>query len=234
MERTKKIQLPLIIAALSSFMQSCQSTAPQVQCHTRTFGITSGYEAKTFSISTPGKPHTLESKQYEEYARQALLFKGMKLSSNPNKSDLNITIEYGISAPREITNTHEVPIFGQTGISSISSNGAAVRSYGGYQYNQTSIVTPTYGVTNMVTVAQQETVFDRFLKIKANRHGEATPRWNVEVFSTGASGDMNYVLPYMFVAATEAMPNPSGMSDQFTINQSAVRKRIYSHQNGRQ
>jgi hypothetical protein len=226
-KKIKQLLLLTAIVTLSLLFGACQSAIPRVQCNTRTFGTTLGYESKGFTISTVNRGNSLESKQYEEYARQALTFKGMNPVRNSSKADLNISIEYGVSGPREVTSTRAVPVFGQTGISSISTNGTATQSYGGLNYNQTSTVIPTYGITNIATVTQHDTVFDRALRLSANRYGESTPQWVVEVFSTGPSADMNQVAPYMFVAASEAIPNPSGRSEDFIILESAVYKRIF-------
>lgn len=137
-------------------------------------------------------------------------------------------MDYGISTPRQQLSSRIVPIFGQTGVSSVSTYGTATPTYGGgYAYNGTSTAMPTFGVTGGVPVVDTSVVYDRVLKLTAKRPGSVNPEWTIDVASSGGSGDLNIALPYMLIAATESLTNSSGTSDNFTVLLTAVEKRIY-------
>ena len=73
-------------------------------------------------------------------------------------------------------------------------------------YSGTTTYTPTYGVTGSTTHIGTNTVFTRFLFLDAYdvatylKEKKMNQVWKTNVVSTGSSGDLRLVVPYMVAA----------------------------------
>lgn len=204
------MRLVLLALALTSLLTGCQ-TPSGVECSTRTFGSTAGYQNKSFYIVMPRSGNALENQQYAMYAQNALANRGLTPAKSVDKADWEISMNYGISAPRQEIQSRVIPVIGQTGYSSI--------------YPSAGVVTPAYGIIGATTAVRSDSLYDRSLTLTAKKIGTSQIDWSIDVASTGNTGDLNMILPYMLVAASEALKNPSGTSDSFNVLQSAIEKR---------
>lgn len=216
--------LALVLAVFCS--AACQSGL-SVDASVRLFGSSGAYKGQTFHVTSQESGNNLEAAQYREYATKALAHKGMVPSSKKG-AEVEVRMAYSISGPRKEVVTSPVPIFGVTGVSAINTSGALAPTLNGaVSYNSTSTVTPSYGITGYTTAVRTDVWFDRYLKLEGKSATTGKNLWSIEVNSTGSSGDLNIALPFMLVAASEALDKAPGTSQNFTVFESAVSKRIF-------
>lgn len=186
---------------------------------------------KTFYIESGDNnipSNDVEFREYASYVAKALESVGAKEINDKKKADMCILITYGIS-DESYTETVPVPIWGQTGISSISTtsntSGSAYGSasrignsvygsvLGNSSTNTTTIVNPSYGITGFSRVDRKVTVFRRVLNIYAYNNtqtNETTMLWKTNIISDGSSSDLREVLPVMAFCSIEYLGKSSG------------------------
>ena len=153
----------------------------------------------------------LKGLEFNEYARlihAGLEERGFINVNDIRKSDIAIFVDFGISDPSSYTTTTSIPQWGQTGVSSSYTSGT-FNSYGGYgNFSGTTSYLPSYGVTGYMPITTRHTEYTRFLKLSAvntsswKKDGSSVEElWKTNVVSTGSSGSLREVMPYMVAAA---------------------------------
>ena len=149
-------------------------------------------------------------------------------------------MNYGIT-DQSYNEVVPVPIWGQTGISSITTNsqttGSAYGSasvYGSSAYGYasgnrntttTTRVNPTYGITGVANVNRHVSSYNRVINIYAydNKSASHDMVWKTNLVSDGTSSDFRAVAPYMFYSAW-------GRFGKNYNDKSTVRERDYMFQ----
>jgi len=147
---------------------------------------------------------------------RAMVANGLTMAAPGEKPDVAVFVEYGIGSPRTITSVISIPVWGQTGVASATTTATAT-SYGATTNVQaTTTYTPTYGVVGQNNVPVSQTIFDRFITIRAYdvaayaKTQQMHELWQMQVRSSGVSGDLRYVLPYMLRAAQPYLGRSTG------------------------
>lgn len=169
--------------------------------------------------------NNLQYIEFSNYLRKTLNQKGYSETQNSDEADLVIFFKYGISDPETFQRTLSVPTWGQTGVSSTNTTGNVyVNPYGNnINYNQKTTSTPTYGVTGYRSVNQTVTQYLRFLTITVydfnayKENGNEKIVWNTIITSSGSSGDLRRVFPYLVVAGQYYYGQSSGERKEITI-----------------
>jgi hypothetical protein len=140
------------------------------------------YTVKVSSISNPDKPKqsfflfsadkeiTEDDLQFQEFSsqiRRALIHQGFIETDDKKSADTAIAVSYGIGDPKEHQYTYALPVWGKTGYSSAYSFGSVTAYNNSAQYQDTTVYTPTYGVTGYTTQLGTDVTYFRFLKIEA-------------------------------------------------------------------
>ncbi len=163
--------------------------------------------------------YDLQFYEYAEYVDRILKKNGYIKVDTFLKSDFIIYLDYGISKPKSKTYLSETPIYGKTGISSISTFGTS-NSYINVNHNNinmntlsdsTSFVNYNYGVIGYKTTKQQYTNYDRYIILWAKNRARFFPSklrknsllWKMTITSTGSSGDLRKVFPIMIAASKD-------------------------------
>lgn len=148
----------------------------------------------------------LQFQEYAAYVEKVLSVKGFVKAATFKDADVAIFLAYAIGDPKTYQYTYSLPTWGQTGVSSSNTYGT-VSSYGGMAtYSGTTTYTPTYGVTGSTTHVGTDTVYSRFLLLDAYdvptyiKEKKMAEVWKTSVVSTGSSGDLRLVVPYMVTA----------------------------------
>lgn len=134
------------------------------------------------------------------------------------ESDVVITFNYSISDGAQ--QLVSVPTFGQTGVKSSNTTGT-VNTYGNSaNVSATTTYQPTYGVTG--TTTRTQTVFTRRLKLMMfdSKTAESTKPvaiYEADVSSTGTTGQLAGMVPYMIKALFKQFPGKSGVMRRETI-----------------
>lgn len=145
----------------------------------------------------------LQFQEFAAYVEKVLSEKGFVKAATFQDADVAIFLAYAIGDPQTYQYTYSIPTWGQTGVSSSNTYGT-VSSYG--TYSGTTTYTPTYGVTGATTHVGTDTVYSRFLFLDAYdaptymKEKKMTQVWKTSVVSTGSSGDLRLVVPYMVAA----------------------------------
>ncbi len=157
---------------------------------------------QTVSITAPAKKDSLETRQYVSVVTEHLRKYGW-IPVESGKQSLSAQFDYSISAPRIVTGT--APIIGQTGGGTTYYRG----NFYGNTYSSTSVTVPNYGVVGYRPVSG--TVYDRLFTLKiTDSSGQAV--LDGKANSTGASGDLNEILPEMIKSFFQDFPGRSGVT----------------------
>jgi hypothetical protein len=166
--------------------------------------------------------------QFLEYAaivERALLQRGgFHHADSFEKADVAVFLVYGIGEPKEHVFSYNLPVYGQTGVSSAATYGNAYGSayrlgntaYGSAKYSETTYYTPTYGITGYSTHVGTLVTYTRHIFLEAvdlsayHKQNKIVQLWKTEVVSTGGYGDLRRVFPVMVAAA----------EDYFSVNTS--------------
>lgn len=200
---------------------------------------------KTFYIESGDKnvsSSDVEFREYANYVATSLKLQGAKETNDKKNADMCILLNYGISN-ESYTETVPIPIWGQTGISSInttstttssaygSASGSATKignsvygqssgsAYGNSTTNTTTRVNPNYGITGYTSVDRRVSMYCRVLNIYGydnKQTSSATMLWKTNLSSCGKSSNFRNVLPYMAYAAWGNMGKSSSGNEENT------------------
>jgi len=182
------------------------------------YGDDSRLERKTYVLASGDSTlneNSLQFIEFSNYIRKILHNKGYIETTNSNNADLVIFFRYGISDPQTFQETYSIPVYGQTGISSMKTTsyttGSAYGSaygygntvygsaYGSSYKNSVTNVTPTYGVTGYRQETNTYVSYFRYLTLNAYDMKYSKPKmeWSIALTSSGSSDDLRRVIPYM-------------------------------------
>jgi hypothetical protein len=151
--------------------------------------------------------NSLEWREYTAYLHTALAERGFKRVPPDVVPDMAILVWYGISEPQQEHYSYSVPIFGQTGVSSSTTYGTLSTFGTTSTYSGTTTYTPTYGVVGATTHTGTHTIYTRGLDLVAMdlahylETGEPRAIWQTTLMSTGSSGDLRRIFPFLVAAA---------------------------------
>lgn len=172
----------------------------------------------------------LQFQEFAAYVEKILAERGFVKAASFQDAAVAIFLAYAIGDPQTYQYTYTLPTWGQTGVSSSYTHGT-ISSYGGMAtYSGTTTYTPTYGITGSTTHVGRGTEYSRFLSldaydvqtyVKENRMAQV---WKTSVVSTGSSGDLRYVVPYMVTAMKPYLGTNTGrqIKVELPANDSAV------------
>lgn len=149
----------------------------------------------------------LQYREFAAYVDRAMAYRGFTKVIDPKAADIAVVLQYGIGDARTVVRTYNLPIFGQTGVSSSRTTGSLSPGYGGSaNYNATTYNTPTYGITGTMQRQVEETTYSRFMMLSAydwqefGRTQKESQVWKISVNSVGPSGDLRMIFPLMLGA----------------------------------
>lgn len=201
---------------------------------------------KTFYIESGDKnvsSNDVEFQEYANYVATSLKLQGAIETQDKINADMCILVNYGISN-ESYTETVPIPIWGQTGISSISTTstttgsaygnayGSATRVgnsvygqsngsvYGNSTTNTMTSVNPSYGVTGFANVERRVSLYNRILNIYGydnKQISSPTMLWKTNLSSSGNSSNFRNVLPYMAFAAWGNMGKNNNVNEYDTF-----------------
>jgi hypothetical protein len=193
---------------------------------------------KTFYIESEDNKvssNDVEFKEYANYIAKSLRVDGAIETNNKKNADMCILVTYGIT-DESYVEAVPFPIWGQTGISSISTMSNTVGTeygsarkignsvYGSAQGNSstntTTRVNPSYGITGYSSVDRRVTQFRRVLNIYAydnTQIDKPTMLWKTNMISDGYSSELRNVIPIMAFCAIGYMGNSSGETKNYYV-----------------
>jgi len=225
-----KLNVVVITLALTmAVLSGCVATSPKLIASIDSIGDAKEYKTYILLPSNKGiKEDDLQFKEYAVYVNRALSKKGFILAESFQKADMAIFLGYGIGDPNTHQYTYSVPTWGQTGVSSSTTNTnsrayGSLNTYGNYgtysgntNTNSTTTYTPTYGVTGSTTHLGSYITYTRYIILNAvdlNEYKKSkrdVQLWKTTVQSTGGSGDLRSVFPIIVAASNDYIATNTG------------------------
>jgi hypothetical protein len=227
------------------------SNTPQYVTSVNSFG---NYNliGKTFYIESGDNSVSSNDVEFREYAghvTESLRLSGATETNDKKNADLCILVNYGISDESYVA-TIPIPVWGQTGISSIrttsqttgSAYGSAYGSgntvygsaqasaYGNSTTNTTTNVTPSYGITGYTSVDRKISQFRRVLNIYAydnKQPSNPTMLWKTNLVSDGSSSDLRKIVPIMAYCAWGRMGKSNGEWEKLSVYENSYHFKMY-------
>jgi len=214
--RLKDILLALLFAT-TALMSGCATT--KFVANVDSLAQVDAAAKKRYILLPGGKGVEADDLQFQEFAayvEKVFSEKGFVKATTFQDADIVVFMSYAIGDPQTYQYTYSVPTWGQTGVSSSSTYGTVSSYANTTTYSGTTTYTPTYGVTGSTTHVETNTVYSRFLFLDAYdvptymRENKMKQVWKTGVLSTGASGDLRLVVPYMVVAMKPYLGTSTG------------------------
>lgn len=186
---------------------------------------------KTFYVESSNNSVTNsdpEFRQYAAYISESLILRDAILTENKSDADLCILMDYAIADESYVANV-PIPIWGQNGISYITTNsstsgyviGSAYRNndfiygsaYGRANTNTTTNVNHSYGITGIYNAQKKVNKFRRVLNVYAydnKKRDSQTMLWKVNLHSDGSRNDLSYIIPFMAYSFMTTIGQSSG------------------------
>lgn len=201
-----------LIALLAALVLGGCAPAPHVSTEVTTFhNLVDVPRGKTF-VMLPGKDQegSLEWRTYANLVAGRLERLGLVRTHELTKeTDLAVYVRYAIDSGR--TSVSSAPVFGQTG-------GGTTATTTGYigrtPISGSTYTAPTFGVTGYVPV--ESTTFTRGVKItiydvkRSLDDGKAAAVYEATGISSGATGNLNLIMPYILDGMMEGWPGVPG------------------------
>lgn len=184
---------------------------------------------KTKYILVPGNKDCsrsdLQYMEFESYTDRALQDLGFFKASDNDQAEVLIILSYGITDPLVYNYTYEVPIYGQTGISSSHTSGNVYSFSNGASYSANTSYTPSYGVIGSKTCIGTGVSYKRYLSLIGmdvdhyKLTNEVKDLWHTDISSVGESGDLRKVFPILLGAAKEHIASNTGQKIIITLSE---------------
>lgn len=208
--------------SITMLLMSLGCVGPRFDTQSVRFYQTFPETGKSFFVY-PLQTENLNSPEFFHYAgiiAENLEEKGYRLAGKDKIADYLVVLGYGIDGGRE--KLYSVPIFGQTGGGSTyhagnftgsgSNNSGNSYNYGG-TYSGYSFKAPTFGVvgasTGSRTIYKRE-LYLNILEIKPSQEKKFNSIYTGRVTSSGSSGEISEVVPYMVKAMFKDFDAASG------------------------
>jgi len=204
----------LLSAILLISLYSCGTTydLPKsilYETHVNSFG-NYNLDGSTYYVrpsDTNLSPDDLEFQSYAKLLENTLLLSGAKRVMTLADADMVVEMGYDI-ADSSYDTTEAVPIYGKTGISSVTTDTKVEKSIDGSEKKTTTThYDHDYGVTGYANVNRHITSYDRSINIFAydNRSEGHKMIWKTILSSNGAGSNFRRVASYMLFSAWDRM-----------------------------
>jgi hypothetical protein len=170
--------------------------------------------AKIFVVENPMTDNALLEAEVAHYVGRILREQGFDVVQYADDADVLVFTLYGIGAPREVSSINPVYVPEKT---------TAIKSATGMTVG--SATSPA----SVAYIPGSRTVHDRWLVIGAydyrtlSEDEEVVEIWRGETTSSGSSGDLRYVLPYLLVPALEHFGRNTGKAVKATVRSGDAR-----------
>lgn len=221
-----KLFILITSISLSLFLAGCSGK----NCRVEVDSIGNLSNQTTYIIIPANKEieslNDLQFLEYSKYIDKVLEKKGLKKVDDLRNANIGIFLYYGISNPYKSEYERNIPIYGQTGISSSTTNGTINTSginniYGNYtnlnsKINTQTTYTPTYGITGYSAIREIDINYLRYIRLEAIdlpnfiKDKKAEILWKTQITSFGSTNDLREVFPIMIVASENYIGTNTG------------------------
>ncbi len=221
----EKITILLIFLLIS-----CQSTQYIVKVNSVSADneLVQKYNNCVLLSSSKKDTKSILHNRYKTVIKRMLQDSGINITDNATKANCEILFDYGISKPQTINMTTVVPTYGVTGISSSTTTGNVFMQNNGFgnyygAYSSQTNYNPQYGITGYTPTNITKIVYIRYLYVDARKKSKGKEvgdqLWNVVITSTGTSGDLNILMPYMSYIFANKIKSNSNNIEEYSISE---------------
>ena len=210
------------------FLVGCVPPKTRYQSSVDAISAPDNIQRNKYVMMSAVKGVTVDDLQFQEYGRyleKALAQRGFIKVEAIQDAELVIFVDYGIGEPKEHHYSYEVPTWGQTGVSGSYTSGN-INTFGGSStFSGVTTYTPTYGITGSQELSDSVTTFTRFIQLEAvdnmvfKNTNKIVQIWKTHLVSTGRSGDLREVFPYLVSAMMPYLGANTGKALQVITQQ---------------
>ncbi len=189
----------------------------------------SAHQKKTYVLMNgnhDGNKSNLLFQEFAEYTDKVLNLKGFNKANSISDAEIAIKLSYGISDPQYREYVYYLPIFGQTGIASSTTNGTINTFGSSIYYNQKTSYTPSYGIIGYSPHVGMEVVFARHMMLSAfdlkkvwgtKKNKDDQKIWCTTANSVGHSEDLSEVFPVLLIASQNHIAENTSKKIHYSI-----------------
>ncbi len=154
-------------------------------------------------ISEEKNPNDLLYRQFAQNVQSVLAMKNFLLV-NDEEPEILVYFDYGMSEGNKEFSTHNVPVYGKTGVSSAKTVKTTAADG---SVHETTVYTPSYGVVGYKTEINEYETFTSFINLSAYDYkrykdsGELYQLWTSSLSSTNRNNDIRFVIPMLISAS---------------------------------
>jgi hypothetical protein len=217
----------VLVAVVSFFLTGCGGWVQGTV--TRFHSLSDTYSNATVTVlpANEAVADSLEFRTYRDKVATHLIREGFRVASehSDSPSQLIALLNYGIDDGTTTTQSYQVPVWGQTGVSSSTTTGS-VNTYGNYgSYSSTTYYQPTYGITGYTSGTTTTTEYKRVIHLDLfdTTLDKSNPEKIYEsiVTSSGSCHIISEVIDEMFIMLFKDFRSPSGSSNKYTLEAQA-------------
>ena len=208
---------------LAAILAGCgKSVKSQVQTSHRLGGGVGNGKTVAIQAGDEKKAGTLEYQAFAEKLAAKFTQIGLRVTEIEKGPDYVALLNYGIDDGQPVTETHSIPRWGQTGVSSSYTTGTITSHGRTGSFIGTTTYTPTYGVTGYSTATTTSMVYSRAVIISLRRYrgavgGDFPVVMEMTITSSGPCGSLASVMDEMLTAAFDDFPGENGSSRTVSV-----------------
>lgn len=219
-----RIRMAVAVAA-TGLLSACVTTPPTKFVVSVDSYARADAKAKAKYVLLPGNAGVeADDLQFQEFSKTldtALASRGFVKVSDLSAAEVAILFSYRIGDPKSDQVSVDVPIFGQTGVIGATTVGNVSRSGA---YSSSTTYTPAFGITGYTSSMTSYTTYTRTSMIgaydaTAYSQGKPVQVWRTSMVSTGSSGDLRRVMPFLVQAATPYLATDTGRAIRVEIEE---------------
>ena len=183
-------------------------------------------EAVRYALEPADKSISRNDLQFEEYCRyvdSVLTKNGYVKVESIDDATIVVFFSYGIGNPQEHQYSYSLPMSGQTGISSSSTEGTT-DSHGNWDTDEgTAVYPPPHRLRGYQQVHEKDGTYHRYFLLSAidfqkyKEDQQINELWRIEASSTGYSSDLRVVIPVMVAASAQYMGKNTGKAISISL-----------------
>jgi hypothetical protein len=219
----------VILVALILMLGCATMGGPKFNVAVDSLASSEASTKKTYLLLPGNEGVTWDDLQFQEYAvylMRVLNSQGYLQADTMKDADLAIVLSYGIGDPQTHQYSYNLPVWGQTGVSSANTYGTATTFGNSTSVNTTTTYTPTYGITGYTSHTGTKTTYFRYAVITGydlEKYKEADKQvqlWKTIITSTGSSGDLRRVFPVLISASVPYIGTNTGQKIKVSLQES--------------
>lgn len=217
-----------LLVVVGTLLTGCASTPDFVRSVVDSYALPEAGIKNRYVLLSGVKDVGLGDLQFQEFAGytdRVLADRGFIKAESLESANIAIFLTYAIGDPQTYQYTYSIPTFGQTGTVSSQTTGNFSNSGGSTTYKGTTTYTPQYGITGYQAQTATGVNYTRFMSLEAYdvqaylKENRMAQVWKISAVSTGPTGDLRYIVPYMATAIRPHVGTSTGRKVEMVVRE---------------